>query len=619
VTDDDGGVGQAGGSVTVTNVAPTLTLSGAATVAEGSPYTLTLSASDPGADSLTGWTISWGDGSVETVAGSATFATHTYADGPVSYTISATATDEDGSYGLANTVAVTVTNVAPTASIVGLPATSPEGSPLTVSAGVADPGADSFTYAWSVAKDGVAFATGSGAEFTFTPDDNALYTLTLTVTDDDGGVGQTTGSVTVTDVSPTLVLSGAPTVDEGSPYTLDFAKTADPGDDALTLWTIAWGDGNVDTLAGSATSATHVYADGPASYRISATATDEDGTHAAANTVEVAVANVAPTAAILGLPVAGRNGTPVTLSAEVSDPGAEEFTYTWSVKLNGVDFAAGEGQSFSFTPGGDAVYLVILTVTDNDGATVQASGSMSVVTEPPAPADETGGEEESGGGEDEVATGGDDTGGTGGTDSFYPENTGYESPGTGGGSTEGGTPDVLSGDNSHSGDSGSGSGTGSGGSGEGTGGTGEGGSGSTTGAGGTGGQTGQGSGGATGSGGTDSGGSPTGGEPGATPEGGEPESRLDGPDFDTAVKAEAIARVEPATEARPRTETRVETRSGGDAATGTALAGLMGWKVISTGADLATGGIVEPGSFQKLAQKQEERRYKRWKNAGAPK
>ena len=45
--------------------------------------------------------------------------THTYADGRHNYTISATATDEDGTYAAGNTVAVTVNNVAPTLAISG--------------------------------------------------------------------------------------------------------------------------------------------------------------------------------------------------------------------------------------------------------------------------------------------------------------------------------------------------------------------------------------------------------------------------------------------------------------------------------------------------------------------
>ena len=78
------------------NVAPSLTISGNATVDEGAVYTLNLASSDPGADTITEWEISWGDGNVETVTGNPASVTHTYADGDNNYTISATATDEDG-------------------------------------------------------------------------------------------------------------------------------------------------------------------------------------------------------------------------------------------------------------------------------------------------------------------------------------------------------------------------------------------------------------------------------------------------------------------------------------------------------------------------------------------
>jgi len=80
-------------AVSVTNEAPTLTLSGDATVAEGAAYTLGLASSDPGTDTISQWTVTWGDGAVEDVSGNPSSVTHTYADGPNAYTILATATD----------------------------------------------------------------------------------------------------------------------------------------------------------------------------------------------------------------------------------------------------------------------------------------------------------------------------------------------------------------------------------------------------------------------------------------------------------------------------------------------------------------------------------------------
>ncbi|WP_278466199.1 PKD domain-containing protein, partial [Gimesia maris] len=69
-----------------------------ATVDEGATYTLNLSASDPGADTITEWSIDWGDGNVETVVGNPSSVTHVFVDGADSHTVSATATDEDGTF-----------------------------------------------------------------------------------------------------------------------------------------------------------------------------------------------------------------------------------------------------------------------------------------------------------------------------------------------------------------------------------------------------------------------------------------------------------------------------------------------------------------------------------------
>ena len=103
-------------TVNVLNVAPTLTISGAATVDQGANYTLNLSSTDPGADTITGWLINWGDGTESVIAGNPPSVTKTYPLGGSTYTITATATDEDGTYS-SNTldVAVTAPNVAPIA------------------------------------------------------------------------------------------------------------------------------------------------------------------------------------------------------------------------------------------------------------------------------------------------------------------------------------------------------------------------------------------------------------------------------------------------------------------------------------------------------------------------
>src|SRR5687767_7455856 len=81
-TDGAGGTASQSFTIGVNNVAPRLGATGNASVNEGSSYTVNLSSSDPGADTIASWTIDWGDGSApETVVGSSPSVTHVYADG----------------------------------------------------------------------------------------------------------------------------------------------------------------------------------------------------------------------------------------------------------------------------------------------------------------------------------------------------------------------------------------------------------------------------------------------------------------------------------------------------------------------------------------------------------
>lgn len=85
-------------NVRIANVAPTLVVTGAASVQGGQPYTLQLASSDPGRDTITKWVIDWGDGRIDTLAGNPSQASHTYARAGGNFAVRATATDEDGSY-----------------------------------------------------------------------------------------------------------------------------------------------------------------------------------------------------------------------------------------------------------------------------------------------------------------------------------------------------------------------------------------------------------------------------------------------------------------------------------------------------------------------------------------
>src|SRR5204862_281618 len=96
-----------------------------------------------------------------------------------SYVVTLTEPEGDGEGG-SDTKTVAGNNVAPTATINGAPASSNEGTPISLTSAVTDPGtADTFTYELCVTKHGNPYATGSSSAFSFTPDDNGSYVVTL--------------------------------------------------------------------------------------------------------------------------------------------------------------------------------------------------------------------------------------------------------------------------------------------------------------------------------------------------------------------------------------------------------------------------------------------------------
>ncbi|HEX4792231.1 MAG TPA: fibronectin type III domain-containing protein, partial [Humisphaera sp.] len=87
-------------SAMASDVGPSLLVTRPASVVEGTLYTLNLAAAEPTGSitQLQHWTINWGDSTSSTVAATATTASHTYSGSPSSYTLSITATDQDGTY-----------------------------------------------------------------------------------------------------------------------------------------------------------------------------------------------------------------------------------------------------------------------------------------------------------------------------------------------------------------------------------------------------------------------------------------------------------------------------------------------------------------------------------------
>ena len=270
-------------SVHVDNVAPSISISGATNVNEGSVYTLTLGAvTDPGTDTVTSYVVHWGDGSDDTYSSNGA-KTHTYADGPASRSITVDLVDEDGTFlDRANAKSVTVDNVAPSIAISGATNVN-EGSTYTLTLGaVTDPGTDTVTTTSSTGATAADDTYGSNGAKTHTyADGDATRAITVDLTDEDGTFLDRANakSVSVDNVAPSIAISGATNVNEGSVYTLTLGAVTDPGQDTVTDYVVHWGDGNTSHYATSGAK-THTYADGDATRAITVDLTDEDGTFA---------------------------------------------------------------------------------------------------------------------------------------------------------------------------------------------------------------------------------------------------------------------------------------------------------------------------------------------------
>lgn len=105
--------------VRVLHVAPVLTINGPSTIVEGSVYQLDLSAAVTAGHAIKSWTISWGDGSRQTVPGTTTSVTHVFYARPTNFTIKVSARDDVGSYAAQNSIVVQVDHLPPLLNIIG--------------------------------------------------------------------------------------------------------------------------------------------------------------------------------------------------------------------------------------------------------------------------------------------------------------------------------------------------------------------------------------------------------------------------------------------------------------------------------------------------------------------
>ena len=333
-TDKDGGVGNDSKTITVTNVPPTATITGAAvSSAEGTTITLGSTVTDPGsADTAAGFTFAWSVTKNGSPFASGTASNLSFTpDDNGTYLVSLSVTDKDGGVG-SDSKTITVTNVPPTASITGAPATSPEGTAINLGSTVTDPSAQDtatgFTVAWSVTKNGSPFASGNLASFSFTPDDNGTYEVSLSATDKDGGVGNDSKTITVNNVPPTAAITGAPASSpEGTAINLGSTVTDPSAQDTAAGFTRSWSvTKNGAPFGSTGSGATFSFTpDDNGTYVVSLSATDKDG-GVGNDSKTITVNNVPPTATLSNNGPAAEGGSATISFSNQLDPSSADTT-----------------------------------------------------------------------------------------------------------------------------------------------------------------------------------------------------------------------------------------------------------------------------------------------------
>jgi PKD repeat protein len=239
VTDEDGSTDTTFHDVTILDLAPIANFTWSPEPQdEGSPVQFTdISYSYP--DVIVSWEWTFGNGVTSTDQNPSC----TYGDNGF-YNVTLTVTDDDGSVSSIYYI-ITIENVPPSVEA-GDDIVTDEGTNSSFSGSFTDPGwLDTHTITWD-------FGDGHYAFGTLTPyhayGDNGIYTVTLTVKDDDGGVGKDTLIVEVNNVPPQVTCGEDQEIDEGDTVSMLLATYTDPGWLDTHTATIDWGDGTVEAM-----------------------------------------------------------------------------------------------------------------------------------------------------------------------------------------------------------------------------------------------------------------------------------------------------------------------------------------------------------------------------------
>jgi PKD repeat protein len=385
VTDNQGAVGNDSTLVTVngpTNQPPVAVAGSAKSAQVGQSVSFDGTASHDADGTIVSWDWDFGDGSAHATTATAS---HAYTSAGT-YIARLTVTDDKGATGTDN-VAVNVGapgNQNPVANAGGNKSGLVGQSMALDGSASHDPDGTIASWDWDFG-DGSAHASTSVTTHTYAT--AGAFLVRLTVTDNQGAIGQDVALATVSapnNQSPIADAGGSKAGTVGEPVTFNGGGSSDP-DGTIASYAWVFGDGT----SGTGATVTHTF-DKEGSFLVRLTVTDNLG----ATAQDTALATIHPPGSGNKVPIAnagkGQSGT-------VAEP--LTFDGTGSTDLDGTivsfdwDFgdgatASGSRVTHSYAKAGS--YLVHLKVTDNQGAVGDDMVPVSVAA-PASPAAKGGG------------------------------------------------------------------------------------------------------------------------------------------------------------------------------------------------------------------------------------